>query len=343
MIYDTYSKRTKRTKWLEKEQYSEIPRELRNQIVSILDLIIQYWEWQELWHAFCDEKGIDKTEKQAFLPPDYPDDCEELVIEKYQSYCHQQVEKRIEDAFDLIDIAFQIACKNIKNARTSDQKNLKDMIEKYHQAVKEINVRFEEANVGYRLVNNRIERKVLHLDLALPALDTLHGKDFRHTKNNFYLAHRHYQNKNYGDCVSSANKSFESLLKALCKRRNLYKQQNLDEKTDAPIGNLVNILCKDLFPNGKFIEKFQPITLKLLPVVRANFGGHGENPEDEETPDFIARYALHLAATNILFFMQAVEDKNEPTESENTISTDKTSTDETSNSNSPTLDDDIPF
>ena len=80
-------------------------------------------------------------------------------------------------------------------------------------------------------------------------------------------------------------------------------------------------------------------TLKLLPIVRAYCGGHGLDPQDEKTSAYTARYALHLAATNILFFMQAVEDKNKSTKTEDEASTSKIPEQKKSSD----FDDDIPF
>lgn len=305
MIYDTYSKRTKRNKLLQIEQYTEIPKTLRNQIVRILNRIIEFEEWQNLWYSFCDEKGKPQNEANIDFDAQYD------INEEYKSLCHKQIEEgTIEDVFDMLDIAFQKTYESILEGR-------EDKGTSYNQAGEKLNIRLEEANVGYRLENNRIERKILHLDLALPALNILRDENFKHTKDNFYLAHQHYQNQNYGDCVVSASRSFESLLKALC------TQQNLEHNPEGSTESLVKILCERLFSSDKFNKKFSQ-SLKFLPDVRAHFGAHGEAPQpDKETPAYMARYALHLAATNILLFMQAAEFKNKLTESE--------------------LDDDIPF
>ena len=196
MVYDIYSERTKRTKLLQIEQYSEIPKPLCNQIFSILEQIIEFWEWEKFWHAFCDEKGKGKQEKYISYDPRDSNDCEAAMGE-YQSLCHKQIkEGTIEDIFDVVDIAFQMVHKDIVNKQMS-QEDLQDKAERYHRAIEEINIRFERAGVGYRFVNNRIERKILHLDLAIPALDLLRGEDFEHTRDSFYSAHEDYQNEKY--------------------------------------------------------------------------------------------------------------------------------------------------
>ena len=326
MSYDIYSRRTSRTKWLQIEQYNEISEPLRIQIVSILELIVEYQEWEHLWHGFCNEGKKHRSERDISYNCDAPNDCEDAYNE-YQSRCCGQIDEgTIEDIFDMTDIAFQLTHKTIQDRQISAEEHRNKELA-YEKAVKEINIRFEEARVGYRLVNNRIERNFLSLDMALPALNLLRGEDFKHARDNFYNAHRDYQDGKYNVCVYNANASFESLLKALC------KQEELSYDSEGKIGDLVKILCDHLFPKDKFNKNiFESLgllqTLKLSPTTRAYYGAHGFDPRDEKTPAYMARYALHLAATNILFFTQAVEAKDKSTEPEE---------------NSSDLDDDIPF
>ena len=299
MVYDTYSKRTSRAKWLQIEQYNEVPKRLCNQIIRILGRTIEFGEWGSLWLAFCEERGESDYEENAYYDSDeeWREDQE-----RYRSFCNEKIKRGVmEDVFDLVDIAFQLAYQTIQDEQIST-KHLRERESRYEEGIEELNIRFEEARVGYRLVNNRIERNIISLDMALPAMDLLRDEDFKDARNDFSLAHKHYQNKDYKDCIVSANRSFESILKTLC------KQQNLEYDNNGQVGDLVKILYNHLFFNNKFNEKMSQ-TFKILPTVRAHYGGHGL----AEEIDYMARYALHLAATNILLFMQAVEAKNKST------------------------------
>jgi hypothetical protein len=42
-----------------------------------------------------------------------------------------------------------------------------------------------------------------------------------------------------------------------------------------------------------------------LPTIANRNGRHGQGPEPVEAPDYIVAYAMHLAATNIVFLVQA--------------------------------------
>jgi hypothetical protein len=43
----------------------------------------------------------------------------------------------------------------------------------------------------------------------------------------------------------------------------------------------------------------------LLPKIRDKQGGHGAGPDDGPVPDYIACYALHLAAATIVMLVKA--------------------------------------
>ena len=45
-----------------------------------------------------------------------------------------------------------------------------------------------------------------------------------------------------------------------------------------------------------------------LPQVRNVKGAHGQGPQRTETPEYVAAYALHLAASNIVFLVDAMEE-----------------------------------
>lgn len=299
MIYNTFSKRAKRAKQLQIEKYDEIPDSLRNQIISILEKIIESSEWGNFWHSICDEKGKHRSEKN--ISYDGWSNEREEVCEEYQRRCLEclEKEKKIEGVFDLIEIAFKQTHKTLQEGKAAGRK-LEEKAAAYRQAVEELNTRFYEAEVGYRLVDNCIEQNILYLDMARPALNLLRGEEFKKANEEFYRAHKHYKDEYYENCVTDANKSFESVMKAVCGRR------GWDYKSSAKASDLINILREKLFPND---DRFKSVgkTLNGLSLVRNDFGAHGSEPQAKETSSFVARYALHLTATNILFLMQAVE------------------------------------
>ena len=155
--YDIYSKRTKHTK----VSQVEIPKTLRNQIFSVLGEIVGSSEWKSLWYGFCVEKGMRlKEEVIDYKPQDLLDvddlDNNKAIIEENWLHCRNQIEEgAMENVFDLIDIAFQFTYKKIQNRYISGR----DWWEKevsYRQAVRDINIRFKEAEVRHQLIRNRV-------------------------------------------------------------------------------------------------------------------------------------------------------------------------------------------
>jgi hypothetical protein len=44
-----------------------------------------------------------------------------------------------------------------------------------------------------------------------------------------------------------------------------------------------------------------------LPDLRNNAGGHGEAPKAPAVPGYIAAYALHMTATNVVLLIEAMK------------------------------------
>ena len=66
-----------------------------------------------------------------------------------------------------------------------------------------------------------------------------------------------------------------------------------------------------LFPSylGRGLDAYIAVLKTGLPSVRNNAGGHGEGPADAEVPEYLAAYALHLTASNIVLAVEAFEAK----------------------------------
>jgi hypothetical protein len=66
-------------------------------------------------------------------------------------------------------------------------------------------------------------------------------------------------------------------------------------------------LIKIISDNG-FLPSYLINTRQLgLPQVRNKAGGHGQGAVPRETPGYIAGYALHLAAANIVLLVEALK------------------------------------
>lgn len=112
----------------------------------------------------------------------------------------------------------------------------------------------------------------------------------------------HFKAGEHRDAITDANNAFESTLKAICKKRKWKFDSN------ARASDLLKVVRNNgLFP--AYLDKsFDQLAATLksgLPEIRNNEGAHGQGAELTETPEYVAAYAIHLAATNILFLAEA--------------------------------------
>ena len=172
-------------------------------------------------------------------------------------------------------------------------------------AIDELNERFRRAGVGYQFENGQIIRmdsELIHSEVVRPALRYLHQKGFEGPREEFLRAHAHYRNGETKDAITDANNAFESTLKAICDQRRWQYTRG------ARASDLLKVVrANGLLPD--YLEaSFDQLagTLKSgLPKVRNEACAHGQGARPRETPDYVAAYALHLAAAKILLLVEA--------------------------------------
>ena len=168
-------------------------------------------------------------------------------------------------------------------------------------SIDEINQRFEQHAVGYQFENDqiiRVDSKLAHAEIIKPALSILNDQIFSSANKSFMTAHGLYRDGTYSSCIVEANRAFESLLKAICdKERWPYENKNRLKDLVIAVKN------RGLFANEfeKSMDSFVNMLNTCLPSVRNNSGAHGEGQAAEPVTSRTARYALNMAAANILF------------------------------------------
>jgi hypothetical protein len=172
-------------------------------------------------------------------------------------------------------------------------------------ALERINDCFTREGVGYQFSKGsivRIDSALIHAEVVQPALGLLVGDIFKEANSDFMDALRHYRHGDFKDTVTAANRAFESTLKAICHVRSWEYRP----------GDRASELIIAVHKNGLFagqpvlgVETYVSMMKMGLPGVANNFGRHGRDPEANPVPDFIAAYALHLMAANILMLMNA--------------------------------------
>ncbi len=207
-------------------------------------------------------------------------------------------------AIDLIEFSFLYIDQIIRHFDGHEQQECGIAVSA-DDAIAELNERFRRAGVGYRFECGkiiRIDSELIHAEVVKPALRFLQHKGFEGPRDEFLQAFDHFRAREHRDAITDANNAFESTLKAICAKRRWQFDSN------ARASDLLKAVRDNgLFPTYLDNSFDQLIaTLKSgLPEVRNNEGSHGQGAEMTETPAYVAAYAIHLAATNILFLAEA--------------------------------------
>ena len=300
MIYDTFSERERLAR---QEQdpytYDQIPETLRNQFFHVFEKLFAstrtsdswmaegYGEWHRFWNDCCEDRGLPPTEGNDYF-----------CMQKCRAYL---MEKPVEDVLSIIDIAFQFIWEILDSL---PEYKHQDVIQAYHQANENLNIYFQRVGVGYQLIERKIikiDSEFLHTEAIVPALTLLREAGFETANETFLTAHEHYRNGNYGDCITNANSAFESTMKAICDQNGWkYGKGTADE--------LIGILARKGLIPGHSQNHFQQLSAILksgLPPLRhQKSSSHGQGTGATDPTAYMAAYALHLAAANILFLTQ---------------------------------------
>lgn len=296
-VFDLYSKRRKREREGAPDvyQYTAIPNTLRIQIIHI-------------W-------------KSAFGDPERGGDVGDAFHQVYDVLCREYgrlnlgderqswfdlvanfmvLAQDVEQVLDVIELTFlfldRAVRRNSGNYRSSQNPD---------DAISELNTRFRERGFGFQYESGqvvRVDSRIIHSDVVKPALLFLAGQQFEGANQEFLSAHEHYRTGKTKECLNDCLKAFESTMKSICVKR------GWEYKPTDTAKSLMDVLFRqELIPS--FMQShFTGLRSTLeagVPTVRNKLGGHGQGVTEVEVPGYIAAYALHLTATNILFLAQA--------------------------------------
>jgi Domain of unknown function (DUF7014)/AbiJ N-terminal domain 4 len=311
-IWELFSKREKKRKGELPDvyQYDNIPEALRGQIAHVVRDAVgrcrieqsytvdfphppnQYWN--AIYKVIIREKGwFILSEKYSNSPPDT------------QCIDHLMTSST-EDVLDLVEVIFAYINGPIQEMHPDERRHhgIGDPV----LAVNELNGRFREHGVGYELAGNkivRIDSEYIHNEAIKPALSLLHraGKRFSGPLDEFLDAHEKYRKGEHKDSIVAAAKAFESTMKAICKAR----KWDFDPHKDTASTLLKIVFDNELVP-AWMQSQFTALRAVLeagLPTVRNKTSGHGQGAVPTDVPEYYARYALNLAASNIVFLIEA--------------------------------------
>ena len=205
---------------------------------------------------------------------------------------------------DVVEVALR-GIGNVLGRLDDDTRRVDGIRISPEDAVDELNERFRRAGFGYRYEGGqifRIDTEFMHREATIPALRVLSDPRFLGADQEFRAAHEHLKAGEYRDCAVDANNALESTMKAICDAKGWTYEKG------ARVSDLVKLLRREgLFPDFVVLSLEQLLaTLKSgLPVVRNEIGGHGQGSAPVEVPEYMAVYALNLAASKIRLLYEA--------------------------------------
>lgn len=268
--------------------YDDLPKALRSQIVNILEDTLGTGPtvWSQISKKIAHEHGFrdlptTKRTRAGYSPAE---SCFEYIGTA-----------AVPHALDLVELAFN-EIYQLYQCNPNDPA----------PAIYELNGRFREHGVGYQFENGqliRVDSKLIHAEAVKPALALLSEPEFAGPNREFLLAYEHFRHARIEDAVTSACKAFESTMKAICAAQKCEPR----DYENAQAGALIKMLLdRDLVPRWSE-EQLRNVEKCLLGLstLRNKSAAHGGGATPRDVPAHYAAYALHLAASNIVFLVES--------------------------------------
>lgn len=309
-MFETFSVRQKRlaaTGEPEVYRYDELTLTVRNQILHLWDSAIGTYHiphpfsggtipasneaWEVLEEKAAREFGLEQLGEDPFSNP------------KQRCTAHLAV-CSVEQALDLIELSFGLIDKVIRNL-DGHQREGSGITQSADSAIVELNHRFRQNAIGYRFENGsllRIDSEILHAEVVKPALRLLAETGFAGANDEYRRAHEHHLNGRHEEALADCLKAFESVMKVVCDRRGWKYSFSATAK------DLIKVVFEGGLLPDYLTSEFNALRSLLesgVPTVRNKVASHGRGSEVRTVPDYLAAYALHLTAANVLLLTAA--------------------------------------
>lgn len=273
--------------------FDELPKKLRIQLRFIVEDVLDQYDdaYYEFHKALCEENGklslsskfrLGRNDKSTLL------------------YLFVDEEYDFNMLFDIVELTLRYHSYHLNEKYKFDKQRALERIENLENI---INTRFKESSVGYKVVNCdiiRIDSEATFNEIIKPTINLTNNKLFENVNLEYIDAIKSYQNDDNEKCLNKCLKSFESTIKIICDENGW----NYDDKDTS--SRLINICYEhDLIPK-KIQSEFNGLRSLLesgIPPVRNHYSGHGKGGEKIVIEDYLARYALNITGSCILFLI----------------------------------------
>lgn len=300
-LFELFSKRQKKLEKVgqpDTYQYTDLPESFRMQVLHVWRTAIGLWCydryhpsvsnqcWDFIHETLCREYG------KPMLGTRERDNLAQRCVQHF-------LEADSDQALDIIELSFKLIDGKVRESHDYNITQGPD------SAIEELNHRFRENGIGFQFEGHqlvKIDSQYIHAEVVRPALSLLQEANFLGPEREFLQAHEHYRAGKNADAITWALKAFESTMKAVCDKRKWPYPNNATAKSLIDV-----IFSKGLVPQ-QLTSHFSSLRSLLesgLPTVRNTSGGHGQGKDPVLIPEYLASYALHQAASNIVFLINA--------------------------------------
>ena len=302
-MYTLYSQRLKDASGEpEVFKYNEFPPSFRNQFYTIVSNVLLHQDpalnlIPALCKVYAQEKGL-----KSISGNNYPENNSLAALQRYIDTCNSQ------DLIDFMDFIFGYFISNHKV-----QQEYYVFCDNFSKgAIKELNLRLKQHQLGYEFTNGQIIVKTntfAHKNIVKPSLVLLADEEFRGAEDEYLAAFDRFRSGQNKDAILNAAKAFESVMKPIC----LGLGYPFDEKR-ATIKPLVEILKTQSFFPAYLETHLSTICTALetgAATVRNKETGHGQGSHVEAVGDEYVEYVLNLVASNIIFLYKLYQKKKQ--------------------------------
>lgn len=294
MISNLYSDRNKLKSVDEVIILDELPRKLRVQLNFILkDILYDHdHNYAKIHELLCRKYG-ELSLSSKYNLGDFDKQALEEALTK-EDYNFNLI-------FDIMELAIRYRTNQMLNWGDDDE----EIDEFIDDVQKSVNSSFKESSMGYEMINGKIFRKdseVTFTEIIEPTINLTYNEVFKNVNVEFVNAIKEYQKGDNKNCIVKLLRAFESTLKIICDKKGW--GYNETDRCSA----LIDICFDNNLVSQKMKSEFTSLNSLLksgiLPV-RNNFAGHGDGGEEKVVEDYLARYAINITGSCILFVIEA--------------------------------------
>lgn len=207
-----------------------------------------------------------------------------------------------------IEMAFRVL-RDIHNFATQTKPQLLPALT-IAQAVDDINVRFNQHHEDYfldsdSLLIRSVDSQYMNAEVITPVLTLIRQHGFESVEQDFNTALEHHRHNRQEEAISRAANAFENVLKQICDERGWARRPN-----DTAKDLIAIVLSNNLLPPwmNEQLTQLRILLESGTPTTRNKLSGHASGPVLRRVPPYMAAYALHTAAANILLLIEAHKD-----------------------------------